>query len=151
MTKANKTLVFSNNTILDEGILHSILIHMSRNVIGYLLQFITSIAHCYTYTCLLDDRDVVAAIAERHGFFNVQAQIISHCLESLSLVGSTRRDVGKGRMPSAGSAAFERRHQERFLLYGAERSDLQDGLIAQTIEIGNKTLLSTPNPLQKIS
>ena len=38
-------------------------------------------------------------------------------------------------MPSAGSAVFERRHQERFLLYGAERSDLQDGLIAQSTYI----------------
>ena len=62
-----------NNTILDESIFHSIFIHMSRNVIGYQLQFFTSIAHCYTYTSLLDDRDVVATIAERHSFFNVQA------------------------------------------------------------------------------
>ena len=137
---------------MDEGIFNTILIHMSRNVIGYQLQFFTSIAHCYTYTSLLDDRDIVAAIAERHSFFNVQTEIISHCLESLSLVGSTRRDVGKGRMPSAGSAVFERRHQERFLLYGAERSDLQDGLIAQSSSTSvMKMLQSTPNPLQKIS
>ena len=76
MTKDNKMLVFGNNTILDEGILHSILIHMGGNVISYLLQFFTGIAHCHTYTSLLDDRDVVATIAERHGFIYVQAEII---------------------------------------------------------------------------
>ena len=130
---ANGARCFVEDTLVSQ---HTILIHMSRNVIGDLLQFITSIAHCYTYTCLLDDRDVVAAIAKRHGFFNVQAQIISHCLESLSLVGSTRRDVGKGRMPSAGSAVFERRHQERLLLHGAERSNLQDSLITNYLDGG---------------
>ena len=111
---------------------------MGGNEIGYLLQIFAGIAHCHTHSCFLDDGDIVATIAESHGLFNVQTQIISHSMKSLSLVGSTRRDVGKGRVPSAGSAVFERRHQERFLLYGAERSDLQDGLIAQTIEIGNK-------------
>ena len=79
---------------------------MGGNVIGYLLQFFAGIAHCHTYTSLLDDRDVVAAIAKSHGLINVQTQIISQCLESLSLVGSTRCDVGKGRMPSAGSAVL---------------------------------------------
>ena len=149
MTKDNKMLVFSNYTILDEGIFHTIIIHMSRNVIGYLLQFITSIAHCYTYTCLLDDRDIVAAIAEGHRLFNVQAQIICHCLESLSLVGSTRRDVGKGRMPSAGSTIFERRHQERLLLYRTERSNLQNLLISQFIHIGQEDFTIHPQSLGK--
>ena len=41
-------------------------------------------------------------------------------------------------MPSAGSAVFERRHQERFLLYGTERSDLQNWLFAQIVYIRNE-------------
>ena len=61
-----------NHAKMEERILNTIFIHMSRNVIGYLLEIISRIAHCNTGACLPDDGNIIAAIAESHGFFYVQ-------------------------------------------------------------------------------
>ena len=71
---------------MEERILNTIFIHMSRNVIGYLLEIITRIAHRNTGACLPHDGNIIAAIAESHGFFYVQTQIISHCMQALTLI-----------------------------------------------------------------
>ena len=57
---------------MKEGILNTIFIHMSRNVIGYLLEIISRIAHRNTDASLPDDGNIIAAIAESHGFIYVQ-------------------------------------------------------------------------------
>ena len=59
---------------MEERILNTIFIHMSRNVIGYLLEIISCIAHRNTGACLPYDGNIIAAIAESHGFFYVQTR-----------------------------------------------------------------------------
>ena len=52
-----------NHAKMEERILNTIFIHMSRNVIGYLLEIISRIAHRNTGACLPDDGNIIAAIA----------------------------------------------------------------------------------------
>lgn len=81
---------------MEEGILNTIFIHMSRNVIGYLLEIISRIAHRNTGACLPDDGNIIAAIAESHGFIYVQTQIVSHCWQALALIRIGCRNIRKG-------------------------------------------------------
>ena len=122
---------------------------MSRNVIGYLLEIISRIAHRNTNACLPDDGNIIAAIAESHGFIYVQTQIISHRMQALTLIRIGCRNIRKGRMPPARSAVAERRHQERLLLYRTERSNLQNLLISQFIHIGQEDFTIHPQSLGK--
>lgn len=140
-----------NHAKMEEGILNTIFIHMSRNVIGYLLEIISRIAHRNTGACLPDDGNIIAAIAESHGFIYVQTQIVSHCMQALALIRIGCRNIRKGRMPSARSAVAKRRHQERLLFYRTERSNLQNLLISQFIHIGQEDFTIHPSPLAKIS
>lgn len=134
---------------MEERILNTIFIHMSRNVIGYLLEIISCIAHRNTGACLPYDGNIIAAIAESHGFFYVQTQIISHCMQALALIRIGCRNIRKGRMPSARGAVAERRHQERLLLYRTERSNLQYLLISKFIHIGQEDFTIHPQSLGK--
>lgn len=136
---------------MEERILNTTFIHMSRNVIGYLLEIISRIAHRNTNTSLPDNGNIIAAIAESHGFIYVQTQIISHCMQALALIRVGCRNIRKGRMPSARGAVAKRRHQERLLLYRTERSNLQNLLISQFIHIGQEDFTIPPSPLAKTS
>ena len=65
---------YLNHAKMKEGILNTIFIHMSRNEIGYLLEIISRIAHRNTGACLPDNGNIIAAIAESHGFIYVQTR-----------------------------------------------------------------------------
>ena len=92
---------------MSKSILHPILINRGRNIVCDFFKIITNISHRNTDTSLFNDGNIIAAIAESHGFIYVLAQIISHCLQPFTFISLSSSNIGKSRMPSSGSTIFQ--------------------------------------------
>ena len=114
--------------------IYSAVIDRCGNVVGHGFERRVGVAHCDACAGHFHYGYVVASVAERHCFFNLDALVSGNGKQSVTFVGVECRDVGKVGTPTARYAAVEHSHERLFLPGRNHRSELQDALLQYIVE-----------------
>ena len=88
----------------------AIIVYMRCNKVGSLLYVVAGVAHRHAYACCTQHTDVVSTIAKGGAGINGYAEVLGNGGKSPTLVGHSRGDVHKFRMPTPRNAVGDARH-----------------------------------------
>ena len=88
-----------NNFKVFQRICDAILVYAACHIVGVRLHLVKRIAHSHANASRTQHRKVVAAVAERHRFADVDAHVLGNGTDAVRLVGSGRRKVAERRIP----------------------------------------------------
>ena len=102
----------------------TIFVHTGCHIIGSSLHFIVGVAHGDTDACMAEHADVIATIAESHGFFQCESEVLDELVDTVLLGIALGGDVNKSRMPTAELSICNKRKHFLFLFGSEEGSQL---------------------------
>ena len=122
---------------------NTVFVHGVGHIICCCFHIILGIAHRYTDACMAKHADVVPTVTERHGFFQLEAEMLDELVDTVLFGVPLGGDVHKGVIPSAELTVRHLWGYGLFVFCREERSQLIDFMAGCLFETYLRKLLYT--------